>query len=88
MWTPTRQLIAGATVDVDPLHAQVVYLDPPNAQGLLAPRAGATSTGPSGLFAVYTDTITPVRISANGASSTVMLGATDDLYSAAIVVLQ
>ena len=88
VWTggATKAPIGGATIEIDPAHGKVIYLDPPNAQGLLVARGG-TSTGPSGLFALYTDTVASVKITANGQTKTVQLGATDDRYAAAMIVM-
>lgn len=65
--------LGGATVtidDADKDKGQVVYLDmQPGAEvgnGLLTERAGATSTGPTGLFGIYTHSFVHVTIVANG----------------------
>ena len=46
VWTggTTKAPIGGATIEIDPEHGKVLYLDPPNAQGLLGVRS-STSTG-------------------------------------------
>jgi hypothetical protein len=82
-----RATLAGATVTIDAAHGKVIYLDPPNAQGLLGIRTDQSGTGPSGLFVMYTDTLVSAKISAGGASRTVTLGADDDTTAAAMIVM-
>jgi hypothetical protein len=83
----TKAPVAGATVTVDAAHGKVVYLDPPNAAGVIVPRADQSATGPSGLFALYTDTLVSTKIAANGVTRTVVLGAINESPAGALVVV-
>jgi hypothetical protein len=83
----TKTPLAGAQVSLDAAHGKVIYLDPPNAAGAMTPRASQDATGPSGLFALYTDTVASVKVSANNLSRTVLLGAADETYAGAMIVL-
>ncbi|HEY5924033.1 MAG TPA: hypothetical protein VIV11_20275 [Kofleriaceae bacterium] len=83
-----RTTLAGATVTVDPAHGQVVYLDPPNAAGAMAKRADQTMTGPSGLFALYTDTLISAKIQAGASSRTVTLGSPNEAPAGAMIVME
>jgi hypothetical protein len=82
-----RTTLAGAKVTVDPNHGHVVYLDPPDASGAMAKRADQTLTGPSGLFALYTDTLVSATIVAGGVTRTVTLGSSDEVTAAAMIVM-
>jgi hypothetical protein len=89
VWTggATKVPIANATVQVDSAHGKVVYIDPPAAgQSALHVRS-ETSTGPSGLFMVYTDTLINAKVTANGATRTVTLGAADSTVAGAMIVM-
>jgi len=83
--------IAGATVTIDPEDQQlgeVVYLDMPagtenGVGGLTAvPR---TSTGPSGLFAVYTQSFVHLSITANGKTVKRVIGGANAVETAVLV---
>lgn len=70
VWNTTP--LAGAIVSIDPAYkdmGEIVYFDMPagveNGVGGLTPRAG-TSTGPSGLFGVYTESVIKINITQNG----------------------
>ena len=85
--------IANATVTIDEADkdkGEVVYLDMPpgveNGTGTLASRPG-TSTGPSGLFAVYTQSLVHITISGNGKTVTRTVGTEEDYISAVLVKL-
>lgn len=83
----TKAPIAGATVEVDPEHAKVYYVDPPATGQLgLGVRSGV-GTGSSGLALIYADTIITATIKANGASRTVTLGAPNSEVSANMIVM-
>lgn len=83
-----KATITGATVDVDPNHAKVVYVDPPAAgSNALKVRTG-TGTGPSGLALVYLDTLVSAKITAGTLTRTVTIGAPDATVGAAMVVMQ
>ena len=82
-----KTTLAGATVTVDPAHGQVVYLDAPNAAGVMVKRADQTMTGPSGLFSLYTDTVISAKITAGAASRTVLLGSPNEAAAAAMIVM-
>jgi hypothetical protein len=76
--------IAGATVTLPASQvelAQIVYLDLPagveNGTGALVARPG-TTTGPSGLFAIYTASMLDITIAANGTSVQRKLGTATD----------
>ena len=83
----TKSTLAGATVTVDSAHGKVIYVDPPNPQGVLAPRADQTVTGPSGLFVLYADTLVSAKITGGGFTRTVTLGAMDESPAGAIIVM-
>jgi hypothetical protein len=83
----TKTPLAGATVAIDQSHGKVIYIDPPNASGVLVPRADQSGTGPSGLFMLYTDTLASAKITGGGMSRTLTLGATDEGPAAAMIVL-
>ena len=84
----TRSTITGATVDVDPNHAKVVYVDPPAAgTNVLKVRSG-TGTGPSGLALVYLDSLVSAKITAGTLTTTITIGAPDATVGAAMVVMQ
>jgi hypothetical protein len=82
-----KTTLAGATVTVDSAHGKVIYMDPPNAAGLLVARGDQSGTGPSGLFALYTDTLVNAKITAGGASRMVTLGAANETTAAAMIVM-
>jgi hypothetical protein len=83
----TKTTVAGATVTVDSAHGKVIYLDAPNASGVLAARADQSGTGPSGLFALYTDTLVSAKITAGTATRIVTLGSADTTTAAAMIVM-
>jgi hypothetical protein len=82
----TKHPLAGATVDVDPADGAVVYVDPPDpGSNALKRRDG--STGPTGLFLLYTSTLASVTVHAGGASRTVTLASPDEADGAALIVM-
>ncbi len=83
----TKSPLAGATVDVDPAHGKVIYLDPPDVAGRLPVRADQSRTGPSGLFALYTDTVVQAKVSGNGRTREVTLGSANEGIAGALIVL-
>jgi hypothetical protein len=82
-----RTLLSGATVQIDPNHAKVIYLDPPNTAGIMVARADQSSTGPSGLFALYADSVVAVKVTAGAATRTVTLGSPNEFSGAAMIVM-
>lgn len=83
--------VANATVTLDEADrdkGEVVYLDMPagveDGIGALTPRGG-TSTGPSGLFGIYTQSFVRVTITANGRSVTRTIGGNEDSMTAVVV---
>jgi len=79
--------LAGATVTLDDASkdlGEVVYFDMPagveTGVGSLTPRA-VPSTGPSGLFGVYTQSMVTVKITTNGKTVTREIGGYGALYS-------
>lgn len=83
----TKSTLSGAKVTVDPAHGKVIYVDPPNAQGVLVPRADQSATGPSGLFVLYADTLVSVKVAGGGFTRNVTLGAMDESPAGAIIVV-
>ncbi len=83
----TKTPVAGATVSVDQMHGKVIYLDAPNAMGVMAARADQSGTGPSGLFALYTDTLINAKITAGGQTRNVTLGSADTTTAAVMIVV-
>ena len=79
--------IGGATVAVDPARGKVVYIDPPDATGTIHARSDQGSTGPSGLFVLYTDAVVTATISAARRTRTVVLGSPDYTMGGTMVVL-
>lgn len=87
VFSSAKTPIAGATVEVDPAHGKIVYVDAPAAgTSTLKVRTDA-STGPSGLFLLYSDTLASVTVKALGQSRTVTLGATTDLKAGALITV-
>jgi hypothetical protein len=84
IWSAGKTPVAGATVEVPASHAKVIYVDMNGTT--LTPRSQA-STGPSGLFMLYADTLVNAKVTANGATRTVTLGATDELVAGAMIVM-
>jgi hypothetical protein len=83
----TKTTVGGATIEVDPAHAKVFYVDPP-ATGQVALRARTDgATGPSGLALVYADTLVSATVKANGATRTVTLGAPNQEVAGAMIVM-
>jgi len=85
--------LAGATVTLegaDKDKGEIVYFDlPPGVEmgtGTLAPHAG-TSTGPSGLFGVYTKSMVRITVTAGGKSVTRLIGVEEDYVGATLVKL-
>ncbi len=92
-WSEGAPRGAPRTVTIDEADkdkGEVVYLDmPPGVEmgtGTLTTRAG-TSTGPSGLFAVYTQSLVRITISGNGKTVTRTVGTEEDYVSAVFVKL-
>jgi hypothetical protein len=87
VWSSGKTPLAGATVEVSATHGKVVYLDPP-AMGSTALKVRTeASTGPSGLFMLYADTLVTAKVSAGGTTRSVVLGATDELVAGAMIVM-
>lgn len=88
VWTgaATRTPIAGATVQVDPNHARVVYIDP-QANGHFSVRGNQSGTGPSGMFVLYADAIVEATIKSGSKTRTVALGASQHSSAGAMIVL-
>jgi hypothetical protein len=84
IWNAGKTPIAGATVDVPSSHAKVVYVD---INGTTLTVRNQASTGPSGLFMLYADTLVNAKVTANGATRTVTLGATDELVAGAMIAM-
>ena len=84
VWNAGKTPIAGATVEVPASHGKVVYVDLNGST--LTPRS-QPSTGPSGLFMLYADTLVTAKVTANGATRNVTLGATDELVAGAMIVM-
>jgi hypothetical protein len=85
--------IANATVELeegDMEKGEIVFYDMPagveTGVGTLTPRTG-TTTGPSGLFGVYTRSPVRVKITANGKSVTRLIAVEEDYLAAVIVRL-
>lgn len=85
--------IANATVeleDADKDKGEIVFYDMPTGVetgvGTLAARTG-TTTGPSGLFGVYTRSPVRVKITANGKSVTRLMAVKEDYLAAVIIRL-
>lgn len=83
----TKTPLAGAKVTVDPERGKVIYLDPPDAGGMLPVRADQSVTGPSGLFALYADSLVDVTVTGNGITRELTLGTADDYVAGALIVL-
>lgn len=81
----TKHPVSGADVQVDPTHGEIVYVDQ-GAAGAVTPRTGS-STGPSGLFVLYTDTVASVTITSGTSTRTVNLGAIDQFMAGAMIVM-
>lgn len=82
--------VANATVAIDEVDAgngKVVYFDMPmgveNGVGALTTRQG--STGPSGLFGVYTSGLIHITVTANGQTVKRFVGGNDENMSAIVV---
>jgi hypothetical protein len=83
----TKTPLAGATVTVDAVHGKVIYLDAPNASGVLVARGDQSATGPSGMFALYGDTLVSAKVTAGTVTRTLTLGAIDEEPAAAMIVM-
>ena len=81
--TPTKGPVTGAKVTIDPELGEVQYVEP----GAVVTR-NLTTTGASGLFVLYTDSIVDVAIAGAGTSRNVKLGAGGDLTAISLVVLK
>jgi hypothetical protein len=84
IWNASKAPVAGATVEVPAAHGKVVYVD---VNGTTLTVRSQASTGPSGLFMVYADTLVTAKVTVNGATRNVTLGATDELVAGAMIVL-
>jgi hypothetical protein len=84
IWNAGKTPIAGATVDVPASHGKVIYVD---LNGTTLTARSQASTGPSGLFMLYADTLVNAKVTANGATRNVTLGATDELVAGAMIVM-
>jgi hypothetical protein len=85
--TPAKGPVAGARVTVDPELGQVVYVEPNAAGSQLVP-TGASATGPSGMFMLYTSKMVDVTVEDRSARRrTMKLTAIDFAPSTALVVL-
>jgi len=82
-----RTTLAGAKVTIDPAHGTVIYVDPPDANGLMTARADQSATGPSGLFILYTDTVASVKVEGNGVTRSVLLASFSDRTAGAMIVM-
>ena len=85
--------IANATVtidDADKDKGEVVFLDLPpgveNGTGTLTARTG-TSTGPNGLFAVYTQSLVHITVTGNGKTVSRLVGTEGNYISAVFIKL-
>jgi hypothetical protein len=87
------QPLAGAEVTLaeeDSRRAQVLYLDPPPGydptSGAPIPRRVDGTTGPSGMFMVYTKQIVTINVTANGTTRTLRIGTFSNEYPGAVIV--
>jgi hypothetical protein len=83
----TKHPIAGATVEVSSADGSVIYIDPPDAGSVSVKRRTDNMTGPTGLFLLFTNKLTNVKVNAAGAQRTVQLGALDESDGAAVIVM-
>ncbi|MGE5185531.1 MAG: hypothetical protein ACM31C_25885 [Acidobacteriota bacterium] len=89
VWTGTtgKHPASGATIDVDPSQGVIEYVDPPAAgSNKLVPRS-ASSTGGSGLFVLFTNTLASVKITYNGKTTPVTMGGYPGGTASAIYVV-
>jgi hypothetical protein len=84
--SPKRPL-AGAKLELAADQGQVVYIDPPAPGSTTVTRRTEQATGASGLAVVFTNQLASVKVSANGASRTVVVGAPVYSAGAAMVVM-
>lgn len=87
VWSSGKTPLAGATVEVPASRGKVVYLDAPAMGSSTMTVRSTPSTGPSGLFMLYADTLVTAKVSANGTTRSVVLGATDELVAGAMIVM-
>ncbi|HUS33256.1 MAG TPA: hypothetical protein VMZ53_32360 [Kofleriaceae bacterium] len=83
----TKTPVGGATLEVDPAHAKVFYIDPPAAGQVGLHQRTDNATGASGLALVYADSLVSVTIKAGSTSRTVTLGAPNQEVSANMIVM-
>jgi len=83
-----KQPIAGATVEIDPKYGEVVYVEPSGTGPAMRLAAAGTATGASGLFAVYTNKLAPIKATSGGLTRTQTVGAVDDFPAATLIVLR
>ena len=76
--------IAGATVEVDSRHAEVVYVEATGTTGTNLTATGS-ATGPSGMFVIYTDSVGTATIKTATGQRQVKIGA-DPLYPAVALI--
>jgi hypothetical protein len=84
----TRASVSGATVNVDPAKGQVVYVDLDPATSSFKTLAGATGTGASGTFFLYTNELLDVTVNGpGGKSATVRMGTINSNADVSTIVL-
>lgn len=81
----SKQPIQGATVEIDSKVGEVVYVE---LSGNRLVPTGASATGASGLFMVYTSTIASAKVTSGSLSRTTTIGAISDSPGAALVMLR
>lgn len=82
-----KRPVAGAKVDIAAIDGQVVYIDPPATGSTRLTKRSDTATGASGLALVYTNKLSNVKVTVNGATREVTVGAPDWSAGAALVVM-
>ena len=89
VWTGTsgKHPAVGATIDVDPAQGVVEYVDPPAAGSSKLVVRSTNSTGSSGLFILFTNTLANAKINYNGKTTPVTMSALDDGPGGAILVV-
>ncbi len=89
VWTggSPKPPVAGASVAVDAKHGKVVYIDPPDASGIIHTRSDQSGTGPSGLFILYSDAVVSAKVNAGSKTRTLLLGAPEYTIGGAMVVV-
>lgn len=82
-----KKPIAGAKVEIAATDGQVVYIDPPTAGSNRLLKRDNSATGTSGLAMVYTNKLSKVKVTANGATREVTVAAPDWGPGGALVVM-